>query len=121
MILNELEKGEYTIITPEGFIGRPWDTVYELRETVIDELYHITFTGGVKFTFDRTNQFHFFKSSLFIIIEQPSLLKLGVETVLNRRIELKRFERGIVSFINVKDSQIINDIFEFKNSLVAEL
>ncbi len=114
---KELLKGEYAIFIPEGSIGRPFDEVYELRETIIDEQYEIIFIGGIRFLFDTQNQFHFYKNSLFVVVQEPSILILGIETVLNRNIEVKKLEQGIVSFINICDSRFINELFEFKKTL----
>jgi len=79
-------KGEYfTPIMPDGFIGRPWDNVYTLKDISFENKLYFLFSNDISLTCDKSSDFFFIFNSVFIIINDNATLCFNSNSILNKR------------------------------------
>jgi len=100
----------FEIMIPNCHIGRPGDSFYELKVVSEDDFINLKFIEGIKFKFSRNNKFIIYHNSIFIEIIDHVIIEKGYETVLNRKIDIKKISDGTIRFVNVKDRNFINNM-----------
>ena len=86
-------------IFPDGFLGRPWDDIFELKNIVINEAgeQKITFIFD-RFTLElgKGHQIFTLKKNIFIIIGDYALMTFDLYTTPPRQ-SIKKYNYGVIS------------------------
>jgi len=92
--LCDLKKSTFTPIMPDGFIGKPWDNYYVLKDFSFENGLCFSFSDNIYLVCDKSSYYFRVFNSIFIIINNSAKLYFKLTPNFN-----KEYKKGVISLI----------------------